>query len=327
MATYYEYKGSWYLQWRENGKRVKEWVGRVKETPERQVRIKLQAKELELSTGQRILPTGLIFRNFAEDYLQWYATEYPASHERVDQIVDQHLLPFFGDSPIDAIAPFRVEQYKAERLKKVKAGSVVKELRTLKAMINRAVEWDLITRNPVARVKPPQELDSKPPHYYTVEELVKLYEISSRAPVWRLYANTGMRRMEGLNLKKADVGSDAIRVLSTEEGRTKSRKWREIPMTEGARQALDEIKPDGSFVIPRIRPESLSRAFLQDVATAKMGGSLHSLRHTYISHLVMAGVPLRTVQILAGHAHFSTTEKYAHLAPGHLRDAGLRISL
>ena len=41
-----------------------------------------------------------------------------------------------------------------------------------------------------------------------------------------------------------------------------------------------------------------------------------SLRHTFCAHMVMAGVPLRRVQILAGHADYATTEKfYAHLTP------------
>ncbi|MGB1305909.1 hypothetical protein [Pseudoalteromonas marina] len=39
------------------------------------------------------------------------------------------------------------------------------------------------------------------------------------------------------------------------------------------------------------------------------------------------GVPLRTVQVLAGHASVATTERYAHLAPGYLRNsvAGLNL--
>lgn len=55
--------------------------------------------------------------------------------------------------------------------------------------------------------------------------------------------------------------------------------------------------------------------------------SLHSLRHTYISHLVMAGIPLRVVQKLTGHAHHSTTERYAHLAPNFMQDLRKKINL
>jgi integrase len=43
----------------------------------------------------------------------------------------------------------------------------------------------------------------------------------------------------------------------------------------------------------------------------------HSFRHTFASHLVMAGVPLFTVQRLLGHAQIDTTMIYAHLAEDH----------
>ena len=46
----------------------------------------------------------------------------------------------------------------------------------------------------------------------------------------------------------------------------------------------------------------------------------HDLRHSAISHLVMAGADLRSVQEIAGHSTVTMTEKYSHLAPGHARE-------
>lgn len=324
MATYYQYKGAWYLQWRAQGQRVKEWIGKVDQIAERDVKVRLRAKELELLTGQKVLPTGVTFQAFATEYCAWHANQYPASAERTIQIIQEHLLPVLRFYALDHIPPLVIEQYKQERASHAKAATIAKELRTLKAMLNRAIDWGIIDRNPVARVKPPQEYDSKPPHFYAREELVLLFQ-SGKGDIWRLLANTGMRRAEALNLKRNDVGQESIRVLSTEEARTKSRKWREIPLTDGAREALDRLGQE-DFVVPRITPPSLSRAFVTEAGRLSLPGSLHSLRHTYISHLVMAGIPLRTVQVLAGHAHFTTTEKYAHLAPNHLQAAGLAIS-
>lgn len=68
-------------------------------------------------------------------------------------------------------------------------------------------------------------------------------------------------------------------------------------------------------------PRSLTREFERCLARAKIDGSLHCLRHTFCSHLVMKGVPLRTVQLLAGHSSYAVTERYAHLAPDHLAGA------
>lgn len=113
------------------------------------------------------------------------------------------------------------------------------------------------------------------------------------AHVWRLLANTGLRRGEALALRWEWINGNWLRVPSTEERRTKSGKWREVPLTEGAMIALFALPMNSPYVLPRIAPESLSRAAIRDIRRASLLGSIHTFRHTYISHLVMAGEPLR----------------------------------
>ena len=55
--------------------------------------------------------------------------------------------------------------------------------------------------------------------------------------------------------------------------------------------------------------------------------SIHAMRHTFASQLVMNGVDLPTVQRLMGHTDIQTTMIYAHLAPDHLADAVDKIGI
>ncbi len=50
----------------------------------------------------------------------------------------------------------------------------------------------------------------------------------------------------------------------------------------------------------------------------------HDLRHTFASHLVMAGVPLLTVAELLGHKSIDMTKRYSHLSPNH-KAAAVRV--
>jgi site-specific recombinase XerD len=48
---------------------------------------------------------------------------------------------------------------------------------------------------------------------------------------------------------------------------------------------------------------------------------IHTLRHTFCSHLAMKGAPARAIQELAGHVDLKTTQRYMHLSPAALESA------
>lgn len=70
---------------------------------------------------------------------------------------------------------------------------------------------------------------------------------------------------------------------------------------------------DGNAFYKKIYVPAVEKAGLSGVVW-------HTLRHTFWSRLVQAGIPLTAVQQLAGHKDYSTTLIDAHLSPGHLHD-------
>jgi len=72
-------------------------------------------------------------------------------------------------------------------------------------------------------------------------------------------------------------------------------------------------KPNDFVFRPRSYRSAIARA--KKLAGLSEDVVFHSLRRTYISRLVLAGVDIRTVQELAGHTSISMTMRCAHSAP------------
>lgn len=339
MATIYPRGKRWYLNWFEGGHQQRKSLGRITAEEADKFRI---AKEFELATGQRIRLPSPLFEDHLKRYLTWHASQYPHSHFRVKQIAEQCFSDFAGRA-LSQITQADVERWKSARMSRigwnrrqeeatVSSETAAKELRTLKAVLNKAVEWGELERSPAVAVKAPKNLRSEPIHWYTKGELSKLYRKSRHAAIWKLMANTGLRRAEAQHLRWADVNlrDGYLNVVSTDTERTKSGRWRQVPLSNAARTALARLRRTtgkSDHVLPRMTGPSLSRAFLTDAQARGLAGSLHSLRHSYGAHLVMAAVPLRTVQILMGHASFATTERYAQVGKDYLREQAKLVNL
>lgn len=329
MATINRRGRTWQLNWSDAAGQHRVSLGAISR---QEAEVKRREKELELLTGRRYGVSGVRFDAFAAEYLAWYEHQYPSTYERTEGIFRRSLLPRFAEIDLDALKPSDVTGWLLWRKAMAPPPSpatLTKEARALHAMMRKAVEWQAIAANPLIGVKPPPERASKSPEYYTVEQLTALYEASpNHRHIWRLLANTGLRRNEALNLRMSDVKGEVLHVESLEESPTKSRRWRSVPLNDAAREAIAALGPrEREWVLPRTNPVSLSRAFAACARRAALPGSLHTLRHTFVSHLVMAGVDLATVQKIAGHATITTTMRYAHLSGDHAKRAVARIAL
>lgn len=310
MSRLYRRGDRYYLDWFEHGRRWRRSLGRL----DRDQAQALQAeKDAELAG---VIPrrSGRTCANVLDEYLTWYSVARPTTIRRARST----LRPFveaFGGELAESVSPARVEAWELARPARAAAHNALK---LAKAAYRRAVRLGQLRSNPLDRVRGAVSVTSRAPSYYRPADLPALYA-QPHGALWRLMVNTGVRRGEIFKARREDVRDGALYVESTAEGRTKSGKWRAIPLNAEALAALNAL--------PRKRlvrcgtPDTLSHWFRRESHTAGLGGTLHWLRHTFCTALVQSGVSLHDVQMLAGHSTIQVTERYAHHAPGRGRAA------
>jgi site-specific recombinase XerD len=107
---------------------------------------------------------------------------------------------------------------------------------------------------------------------------------------------------------------------------------RSIPLNSIALEALKSLKGTATVEYVFCKKDgspyrSIRSAFRRACQRAKLSGvTPHTLRHTFASRLVMAGVDLRTVQELGGWQTIAMVERYSHLSPQHKLKAVERLA-
>jgi len=244
------------------------------------------------------------------------------------------LLDVFGRRPLSKITYLDLEKLRNNRKLTptwkgtVRAdASVNREMAVLKHMLNKAVEWGMLEVNPFRKGSSLMlKENNKRMRFLSEGEVAALLRESPDhlRPIVQTALLTGMRSGEILTLTWDQVRDGIIYLTET-----KSNKGRQIPVNGSLEIILKELrrryqlrssyvfcKEDGS------RYGSVKTAFGSACRRAGITGfRFHDLRHTFASHMVMAGVDMKTLQEILGHADIKMTMRYAHLSPGHLREA------
>lgn len=201
-----------------------------------------------------------------------------------------------------------------------------------------------IPRNPTRRLERPRSNARKlTGDVLSVEEVKRLLDVPDRtrpsglrdrALLELLYA-TAIRRNEALNLDLADLDLKQ-REATVREG--KGGKGRVVPITRTAAQAIEDYLASGRAALTTTHADSLTAVFLSvrgrrlsEPAVLKLLRTLrtaagieknvtpHTFRRTCATHLMKAGVSLRHIQALLGHASLDTTAIYLRLDTTELR--------
>lgn len=266
-----------------------------------------------------------------QDYGLWALSSMRTGKHRLHE-----LKLYFGylyDQPIAQITPWLIEKWRLGEFNRgIKSATVHRNETTLRAAINKAVEWGFIATSPLKGFKPLKVEDNRIVSYLTsAAESRLLAALNDRElrvadhlkTMVLLSLHTGLRRGELLALKWQSISFDN-KLLTVEGHSAKSGQARHIPLNKVALAVLKQWQThvESEFVFPGKSGGRLGdcpkKAWLAVLKAAGITGfRWHDMRHHFASRLVMAAIDLNTVRELLGHSDLKMTLRYAHLAPEH----------
>lgn len=256
-------------------------------------------------------------------------------------------IDFFGEKPVKDLRREDVEDFVADlRGRGCGAATVVRYLASLRPVLAEAVDRGFSRENPVALVKRPRVEVHEVPFVGEADiDRILAGAPADLRPLIAILADTGLRRGELFDLGWRDVDLGRRRVLVQ---RSKTGRGREVPLTARAVEAFGALREGrgpiplrgedpvlGGLLAPKRRrkvrvqaPDAERRRAEQrltirfrrlTVSLGMAGVSIHTLRHSCASRMVVAGVPLSFVAKVTGHSTLTCAARYGRHAP---TDAG-----
>ncbi|MGE3557281.1 MAG: tyrosine-type recombinase/integrase [Candidatus Obscuribacterales bacterium] len=172
----------------------------------------------------------------------------------------------------------------------------------------------------------------------TPREISAIFKVLQRPRDKAIFAvgiYTGLRVGEIVNLRTDQLFSDAGNVrhiLKVKRTKKKNTVFNDIPVHQKLKKTLSDYQDDiklGAWLFPSETSSSghLTRAQAHNILTAAFqmlaldDASTHSMRRTCLTNMSRAGVPLRTIQEISGHASLSDLQTYLAVDPDDTRRA------
>lgn len=155
-----------------------------------------------------------------------------------------------------------------------------------------------------------------------IKSLLKAPKLLKHRVLFAIIYDCGLRISEAINLKIEDLDMDR-RLIHIRE--SKHKKDRYVPISHlsirGLNRYINAVSPSTWLFNGRIRGEQISRAAIRHAFRAairktkiKKQVCVHSLRHSYATHLLEMGLDIVSVKNQLGHARIETTMMYLHIA-------------
>jgi integrase/recombinase XerC len=207
-----------------------------------------------------------------------------------------------------------------------------RKLAALRSFFGYLEEAGRIPASPVRGIPRPKQ-EAKVPRVLTEGEYGRLRAAAAADPrsraIVELFLQTGIRLSEAATLTRNDVGlpeGQDLPAIGMLQVRGKGRKERTITLNSRACEAIsaylttraDTERGAALFASrngPGLTPRGIQRSIDKLMTSAGItGATVHTLRHTFATHMVRKGTNLRVVQEALGHSSLQTTSRYVALA-------------
>lgn len=260
----------------------------------------------------------------------------PSSYLKEEQHVRTWLSPSVGDKPLRKINADDLTDLRNKMLEQGKALRTVQHVfSTFRLIWNHAHKKEIVQQASPTRLVKLGTIQNERTSFLTSEQIKELLEylkirdqLSHDLVLTALCTGARAGELFRLTWDMVDLQNDEIRLIHTKTGEPRT-----IPMIPELKETLKQIRAraTGELVFTRNgKPlkqapspiyDALNKLFNQGVKDRRERFTFHSMRHTAASHMLKAGVDVRTIQALFGWSTLQMLQRYSHVVDKQKRSA------
>ncbi len=350
----------------------------------KEAKIELAKFVADCEKGLYIEGKSLKFEDFVEIWKRDYGEKElaPSTYKRYCRMLETRLLPYFGRFYVNKIKPTDIMQFYdllgrdtqlvrkkdndgSKTLKPLSGKTILEHHRLLRAMLHKAVYWQVIVSNPAERVQPPKAKKPKRKYYdddqckILLENLEQLDEEQIKyktAIILTVFTGVRLGELMGLEWNDIDFRNGIVSINRSSQYLADTGVFTKVPKTESS---IREVAiPD--FVISLLEeyklwyeeqkslygelwinsnrlfvqadgkpmhPSTISKWFVKYIGQIGLPViNFHGLRHTNATLLIAQNIDVAVVAARLGHAQITTTFNfYVHPIIAHNKKAGFAL--